>query len=89
MTDTMNPNLRTTILQQLEEVPDEHLAPLAQVIRYYVEGLRMRDGETSSPCPRSPLDFSGIWADMSDEEYDEVMEPYRHRGEWRSRDLDG
>ena len=84
----MTPTLRATILKQLEEVPDEHLAPLAQVIQNYLEGLRLHQRETNQPSQRNPMDFTGIWTDMTDEEYDEVMEPYRQRAEWRSRDFD-
>lgn len=83
----MTPSLRTTILKQFKEVTDEHLAPLAQVIQYYLEGLRLHQDETNQLHQRNPMEFAGTWADMTDEEYDEVMEPYRSSGEWRSREL--
>ena len=71
---------RKALLKELEEVPEEHLEALSEVIHYYIEGIKLK--LDASGKRRSMMDYAGIWADMSDDEFEAVLAPYHDRSQW-------
>ena len=72
---------REDLLRLLEQLPDDQLDAIARVIR---RKLGKREGSH-----RSVMDFAGIWSDLTDEELEAVLEPYRNREDLPERAVSG
>jgi hypothetical protein len=77
---------REQILDELRDLPKEHLEELLHLIRYYKIGVQASREARSKPAP---LDLAGVWSDMSEEEAEQVLQLYKRRkSHWTMRKTD-
>ena len=72
---------REDLLKLLEQLPDDQLGAIARMVR-----RKLGQSKVSS---RSVMDFAGIWSDLTDDELDAVLGPYRSREDWPERAVSG
>lgn len=70
----MNPaGLREKVRQEINQIPDEHLAVVYDFVRHY---SRLRQ---NPPKTQSIMDFSGAWKDMPDHFFEDLMSEFDER----------
>ncbi len=80
-------NRHEQILNEIRELPPEHLEHLLELIREYKAEVQQA-GQQVSPSP-SPADLAGVWADMSEEETNQILQLYKQRQTyWTMREID-
>ncbi|MDJ0839737.1 MAG: hypothetical protein QNK37_24690 [Acidobacteriota bacterium] len=65
--------LREKVKQEINRVPDEHLAEVYDVVRHY-SLIRQSASKT-----QSIMDFAGAWQDMPDQQYEDFLSEVNQR----------
>jgi hypothetical protein len=75
-----NSDLRTKVLEEVQQIPDEQLAKLYDLIHSF----RLDSTLTSSDTD-SIMQFAGCWSDLPDRTYTELLEEIPRRRQQSDR----